>query len=266
MKRILTSTITALSLAVSVQATEVIATVNGEEITQQDVQSYMQQMPQQMRQSGQMDRQKLLGQLVQKELLTQYALKEGITKDEQYQKLLDRLKRDLALEVWMGKQMDSVSVSDKEVKEYYENNKGQFEKMSNKQVRARHILVESKEKAQELIDQLQGSNNLREDFIAMAKEHSTGPSAKNGGDLGFFGKGKMVPAFDEVVFDMKKGELTKEPVKSEFGHHVIYMEDHKDKFDVVKPRIQQTLRNQKFGQILDEVTKEQKKDADIKTN
>ena len=266
MKKIIKSTVAALALATTLSATEVIATVNGVEITQKDLQSYMQQMPQQALQAGNLTKEKLQQQLIQRELLTQYAIKQGVEKDSKYKELLERLKRDLALEIWMGQQMDSIKITEDEMKKYYNENKERFAQVASDQIRARHILVKNQDEAKEIIAKLQESKNLKKDFIESAKKHSVGPSAANGGDLGFFGKGRMVPEFEKTVFDMKVGEMTSNPVETEFGYHVIYVEDKKDQFEVLKPMIERNLKMPIFGKKLNDVTEEQKQKATIKIN
>ncbi len=267
MKSIIKGTLAGLVLATTLSATETIATVNGVKITQEDLQGYLKQMPQNARaQAGKLNKKALQEQLVQRELLTQYALENGIKEDEHYQEMLRKLKRDLALELWMKKQMDGIEVTEAQMKEYYKENEDRFQQMASDQIRARHILVEDKAKAQELIEQLQGADNLQEAFIAAAKKHSTGPSGKNGGDLGFFGKGRMVPEFDKVVFDMNVGDMTKKPVKTKFGYHVIYVEDKKDRYEVLKPMIERNLKLPKFSKILQETTEKAKQNAQITYN
>lgn len=89
-----------------------------------------------------------------------------------------------------------------------------------KEIRARHILLRSKANADEIIKKL----DMGDGFVSLAKRFSTGPSGPKGGDLGYFGKGMMVPAFEEAVFALKIGEISP-PVKTEFGWHIIKVED-----------------------------------------
>jgi len=91
------------------------------------------------------------------------------------------------------------------------------------QINARHILVESEADAKQVIEELNGGA----DFAELAKTKSTGPSGPKGGDLGYFEKGQMVPEFSEAAFALKIGEFTKEPVKTQFGWHVIKLEDRR---------------------------------------
>jgi len=90
------------------------------------------------------------------------------------------------------------------------------------QVRASHILVGTENEARNILGQIRGGS----DFNALAKAHSKCPSADCGGDLGFFGKGQMVPEFETVAFKMQKGQIS-EPVKTQFGYHLIKVTDVK---------------------------------------
>jgi parvulin-like peptidyl-prolyl isomerase len=92
-------------------------------------------------------------------------------------------------------------------------------------VKARHILVKTEQEAQMLIDMLQNSNDIKKDFIKLAKKYSTGPSSSRGGDLGWFGPDQMVQSFNTAAFALGIGEISKVPVKTQFGLHVIYVED-----------------------------------------
>jgi peptidyl-prolyl cis-trans isomerase C len=90
------------------------------------------------------------------------------------------------------------------------------------EVRASHILVSTEQEAQNLLNQI----NSGVKFEKLAKKHSQCPSCKKGGDLGFFGRGRMVPEFDNVVFSMQKGQVS-QPVKTQFGYHLIKVTDMK---------------------------------------
>ena len=129
--------------------------------------------------------------------------------------------------------------SDQALKKYYDEQIGQVKPVE--EVRARHILVEGEEDAKKIATRLKGG----EDFAKIAKEVSKDPgSGAEGGDLGFFTKDRMVPEFAEAAFAMKPGEVS-QPVKSQFGWHVIKLEERRQKplptFDQVKDRIAQAL-------------------------
>ena len=120
---------------------------------------------------------------------------------------------------------------------------GAYEKskasMAYPAVKARHILVKTKKEAEDIIRVATPKN-----FADLAKEKSVGPSATNGGDLGFFKKEAMVPAFADVAFATKKGSIAKKPVKTQFGWHVIYVEDKNDAYVPPFAQVEAQLRNQ----------------------
>ena len=139
----------------------------------------------------------------------------GLTKDD--------LKGDIIQYIQIEKLVDSrIFITDEEIKEYFEENKDKLGQ--EEQVKASHILVEDEKTAKDLKKQLDDGA----DFAELAKEHSTDPgSAENGGELGFFGKGKMVKEFEDVAFAAKVDEIS-EPVKSEKGYHIIKVEEKKE--------------------------------------
>jgi peptidyl-prolyl cis-trans isomerase C len=122
--------------------------------------------------------------------------------------------------------------------------------------RARHILVESEEEARALIEELDGGA----DFATLASERSTGPSATNGGDLGFFGRGRMVPVFEDAAFSLDVGSYTADPVESQFGWHVIFVEETRQSeppaFAELAPQIQQGLLQQAFIDAIGDLREE----------
>ncbi|MEO1067072.1 MAG: peptidylprolyl isomerase [Pseudomonadota bacterium] len=115
-----------------------------------------------------------------------------------------------------------------------------------KQIRARHILVTDKDQAVDIIKRLDGG----EDFATLAIEKSTGPSGPNGGDLGFFGPGQMVAPFEQAAVQLKPGEYTKEPVETQFGWHVIKVEELRDSqaptYDAAKAQLQAVIMGEIF--------------------
>jgi parvulin-like peptidyl-prolyl isomerase len=210
---LLKSTIlTSALLVASVNASEVLATVNGTPISKEDINTILKA------QGGSFDKLKkdqqkqLLDKLIERELLAEVAKKAGVEKDENFNKALENFRKDLVIKTWMDKVYKRTLISDSEANKYYQDNKDQFKQPEK--IHARHILVKSEKEANDIIKTLKATkaNELKDKFIALAKEKSTGPSGKNGGDLGFFGKGQMVPAFQDAAFALKKGEITTKPV------------------------------------------------------
>jgi foldase protein PrsA len=139
---------------------------------------------------------------------------------------------------------DRISISDDQIKEYFEANKDSF--VQEEQVEASHILVDDEKTAQEVKKKLDDGG----DFAELAKEYSTDTSnAESGGELGFFAKGEMVTEFDEKAFAMKKGEIS-EPVKTEFGYHIIKVTDKKDAKEAVLADHKEEIKDILFDQAL----------------
>lgn len=161
---------------------------------------------------------------------------------------LDDLKKQLPLQVEIRKLIEpKVKVTDDEIKKYFDENKATLG--SQEEVRASHILVKTKEEADAIVKQLKSGA----DFAALAKEKSGDTGSKDkGGDLGFFKRGDMVAAFSDAAFKLKVGE-TSEPVKSEYGYHIIKVTDHKDAvtptFENSKEEIRKTLVSQKVSEM-----------------
>jgi len=269
--------LSALLLTGVVASAKTLVTVNGKTITQEEVDQELMQATQGRFNQVPADRQaafrqQVLQQLIGKELIYGDAKRTGITKSaeykKEYKKLEQRMKKELAIQVWQKKVLDGIKISNKELKNYYKKNIDEFREKES--VHARHILVKTEAEAKKIINQLKSlsGNKLKEKFIELAKKESTGPSGPNGGDLGYFSKGQMVPAFNDKVFSMKKGTITQKPVKTQFGYHVIYLEDKKPSmtrsFKEVKPFIEQRLKMEKFKEVMKKKMDRLQKKATIK--
>ncbi|MFH2028153.1 MAG: peptidylprolyl isomerase [Nanoarchaeota archaeon] len=141
------------------------------------------------------------------------------------------------------------AVDEKEAEDYYNSNKDEF--MIGDQIRASHILVNTSAEAEEIIKELDEGK----DFAELAKENSIGPTGPNGGDLGYFIKGDMVPEFEDAAFALENiGEYTDEPVKTQFGYHIIKLIDKKQakqqSFEEVKEQLMDELQQQKNNDVL----------------
>ncbi len=251
----------------SFAADKVYAKVNGMDVTAGDIAMVIRNPRINFAQLPAPTQQKILDQAIDSKLLTSKAIKDGIEKTEAYKKALQKVKQDLALEVWMKDQYNNAKVTDKEAKEFYNKNKDRFKQPA--QVKARHILVKTKKEAEAIIKELKGlsGKKLEDKFIELAKTKSTGPSGANGGELGWFSAKRMVPEFSKAAFALKKGEITKTPVKTQFGYHVIYIEDKKEggvaPFDSVKAGIKAQLKIQKFQKNVQSIAKQLRKSAKI---
>ncbi len=275
--KIATKLLSALLITGVVASAQTLVTVNGKAITQQEVDAELMQATQGRFNQVPADkqaqfRQQVLQQLIGKEIIYDDAKKSGILSSkeykEQYKKLEQRMKKELAVQVWQKKVLDGIKIPEKALKEYYNANKGEFNEKES--VHARHILVKTEAQAKSIINELKSlsGKKLQAKFEELAKTKSTGPSGPKGGDLGFFTKGQMVPAFNDKVFSMKVGTITLAPVKTQFGYHVIYLQEKKNastkSFNEVKPYIEQRLKMEKFKAVMKEKMDALQKKATIK--
>ncbi len=186
----------------------------------------------------------ILQQVIGNKLLLLDARRNLLEADPEFKAQLAKLKEELLISFAAGKALDSVSVSDKEAKDYYDANSAQF--MAPETVNASHILVDSEEKATEILAKI---NSGEVSFEDAAKEHSTCPSGKEGGSLGDFGRGQMVPEFDSAVFSMEVGAVTDTPVKTQFGYHLIKLnarnEAQPTPYEAIADRLKDMLLAQK---------------------
>jgi len=212
-----------------------------------------------------------LKRLIAEELIYEDAKKIGVLKTkefkDEYKKQIENVKKVLALKFWQKKQADMIKISDKELHKYYNDNKNEFAQPA--MVHARHILVKTEAEAKAIRKELSGldSMSLKTKFMELAKSKSIGPSSKKGGDLGYFSAKQMVPAFSNTAFSMEPGTISK-PVHSQFGYHIIYVEDKKPAqnrtFAEVKDFIKQRLKMEKFKNILKSKMENLKDSAVIK--
>ena len=257
-----TSLLAVAVMASSVVASDILATVNGKNITKQDAQVFVTaQAPNANFMELKAEEQKMIvNRLIEKQLFMELAAKEGIDKKPEFQRNMDKIKEELLVNMWMKEQMDNAIVSDSEAKEFYEKNADKF--VGKASMHAKHILVESEKSAQEIIDTIKSlkGDALKTKFIELAKAKSTGPSGPKGGDLGTFTKGQMVPEFSKAAWALQNGQVTLTPVKTQFGYHVIYLETKTEAaptpYESVKEKIITSLKQKQFSAKITEVAKE----------
>ena len=195
---------------------KILAKVNGTPITEQELENELRMLGQRAAEfNNPQGRAMMLEQIINRKLFLLDAIKSGYEFNSQFKEELQKLKEDLLANFAITKAVENVKVTDEDIKKFYEDNK---DKMLNPEmVNASHILVDSEEKANELLEEIKAEKIT---FEEAAKANSTCPSSQNGGNLGQFGKGQMVPEFDTAVFAMEIGEISG-PVKTQFGYHLI---------------------------------------------
>lgn len=193
---------------------------------------------------------KTLDVFVNSKLVYQAAKAAKIEETPEYKRQLVTAKEDLARKLYLEKMVDE-KVTDAEIKKLYDEYASKFE--SQKEVKAKHILVDTEAKAKEVIAKLKKG----EDFVKLAQEYS-----KDQVDLGYFTKEVMVPEFSNAAFAMNKGEYSKTPVKTEFGYHVILLEDVRASKPLtlkeVEPQLKNMVTQQVVAQIFDDLVKNAK--------
>ena len=223
---------------------KILATVNGVAITEADVDSMVVALMQHGQNvNNEQGRKMVLEQLISKKLLLLDAQKNLYEYDPEFKKELEMVKSDLLVNFAMKKTMEKIDVKDEEVKEYYEKNKETF--VEGEKVGASHILVDSEDKANEILAKI---NSKEISFEDAARAESSCPSSENGGNLGEFTRGQMVPEFDEACFSMEVGEI-RGPVKTQFGYHLIKLNSKAEakpmEFDVIKDQLKGSMLQEK---------------------
>jgi peptidyl-prolyl cis-trans isomerase C len=237
----------------------VLATVNGAPITKEELDAYIAQR--QVAQPGaQPDRRAALDELVKLEVVKQQAEKEGIAERDDIEAQLDWQRTNLLVNTFMRERMNEMSFSEDELKAEY---KAQVAKLSNREYKAQHILTQDRKQAEEIIGKL----NAGGDFATLSEAQSSAPSAPEGGDLGWFSPDSMVPPFAAAVKKLEKGTYTKAPVKTQFGWHVILLEDSRQStppvYNEVRDQVENILTSNALQSYIDKLRAEA--DIEIRT-
>lgn len=234
----------------------VIARVDGEELRQSDLIDLVQTLPPQFQGQAAFLMPQLVQQLVNNTLVTNAGRKADLDEDAEVQAIMADLEGRVIRQIYLQRTIDA-RVTQAKLEEayvaYLEENPPEPE------VVARHILVEDEEAAKGLIVELDGGA----DFAELAKQHSTGPSGPNGGELPPFVQGDMVPEFGEAAFAMEAGTYSKEPVKTQFGYHVILLEERRMTVPPSLESLEGQLREQASQQVVEELYAELREEAEV---
>lgn len=224
--------------------TNLVAVVNGKEISKDDVVKFLNDIGPQMAMQFQSPEgiKRVIDELVNQELLFLDAVESNLEEDKAFKDVLEATKINLLKDYAVNKIISKASATEQEMKDFFQANKEGFNKAAT--VKASHILVDNEEKAKEIITEI--NNGMS--FEDAAKNYSSCPSKEAGGDLGEFSKGKMVKEFEEAAFNMELGQISS-PVKSQFGYHIIKIlaknPESKSTFDEVKEQIQNEVIRKK---------------------
>lgn len=234
---------------------KLIAEVNGVKIYQEDLFNLLAAMEDKARFNSKEGLNVLADELVNQELLLQDAKENKLDNEEEFVKELEIVKNNMLKNYAMHKIFEKVSLSEDEIENYYEENKDTL--FSPVTYTASHILLESEEMADKVLDQI----NEGLDFKEAAKKYSLDPTKDNGGSLGSFPKGVMVKEFQEGLDKLKIGEISR-PIKTQFGYHIIKLDNKMDSsntYDDIKDKVKSTYemvkRQEKYIEKIKDLTK-----------
>ncbi|MEP7099976.1 MAG: peptidylprolyl isomerase [Burkholderiales bacterium] len=208
--------------------------------------------------------QRVRDKLVMDEIFTQEAEKRGLAATPEYKAQMEQARQAVLTQALFADFVKTHPVAEPEVKAEYDKFKAQS---AGTEYRARHILVEKEDEAKALIAQIKAGGNFEE----LAKKNSKDPgSGANGGDLDFAAANSYVPEFSQAMVKLKKGEMTQEPVKTQFGYHIIRLDDTREAqfppFDDVKAQLKQRIEQKKLADFRDEIRVKAKTDYKFTAN
>jgi peptidyl-prolyl cis-trans isomerase C len=219
----------------------VAAKVNDHIISAQDVLNVINTLPQNIKKKPLPEiYPRVVNELINQYLITKQAYNEKLDLDQKVINLVKKSQDKILAKYWLNNYIKNETKEEK-IKTFYNNYLKSFQKY--KEANASHILVKNNEEAKAIIKKI----NNKSKFSELAKTHSTGPSGKNGGNLGWFGPGQMVKEFEQATFSLEKGEISQEPVKTKFGFHIIKLNDIRD----AKPKKLEEIKQN----IIDKITK-----------
>ena len=242
---------------------QVVAEVNGGSITTADFTRELKNLPEYLKAMADTPegRKEMLDTMVIRELILQQAAKDGLDKSPDLEEKLKDLKKRLVVEAYLKKKVETESqVSDADLQKFYEQNKDKFK--TGDQIKASHILVKDEKAAKDILAQIKAGGNFEE----LAKKNSVDSSASKGGDLGWFGKGSMVPVFEKAAMALKEGQVS-DVVKSDFGFHIIKLTGKRAAgvrpLEEVKDQIKGAIMPSKQQEIFQKIKEELKKSAKV---
>ncbi len=233
----------------AIKANAVYATFDGGKLTGKDIMAFVNTMPPQMQTAPAENLLELVvNQVVNNRLIDQAVAEQKLANDKVAKERIAEATEQVLRTRFVEKSIEG-KVSDADLKKKYDELIAKVP--DENEMRARHILVSDEKTAKDIIAKL-GKGG---DFAKLAEEHSTDATKANGGDLGYFPRGMMIKEFDEAVFAMKKGEVSKTPIKTQFGWHVIKVEDvrkrPKPEFNQVKERLRAQMNEEQLRKVIE---------------
>lgn len=278
MKKILISSILAGMMCATMATAEVYATVDGQKITEKDMDFFKQVIPGfNFDKLSKQDKEMAINQLIERKLALIAATKDKIEKDKEYKEALNILKTNLAIDLWVKQQQEnfakSVKVTQEDAKKFYDANKNLF---IDQQAQVRQIVVKTKEEADKIIAELKGKKGdaLQKLFIELANKKSIDSGTQknqNGGDLGTINRnGQLPPQLVEMIFSLAPQSITTTPFQTEIGYHIFFVQSKTEAktvpFDQAETAIQNSLRAQQIEAKIREKMKQMREKAKVTIN
>ena len=244
------------SMALAENPSKIIAAkVNNHIITAQDVLNALNRLPVKIKEKPLSDiYPNIVNELINQYLITKKAYKDKLDLNKDVANLLKKNKDQIMAKYWLNNFLAG-QVKKETIDKYYNNYVKNFK--SSKEFNASHILLKSRKEALEIIQKVKNKSK----FSELAKKFSIGPSGKNEGQLGWFQSGQMVNAFEKATFALKKGAITKVPVKTKFGYHVIMLNDVRNskpqKLNIIKQQIVERIKKYSLSNLEKEIRKNQ---------
>lgn len=237
---------------------KVLAIVDGREVKESDLNNLMRNLGQNAAYfQGADGRTKLIDELIMHELMYSDAVESSLENEEEFIEVFNNMKKSMLQQYNLRKMFNQISLSEDEIKDFYEKNKYMYNRPE--MVKASHILVDSEEKANEILEDI--TDGLA--FEDAAKEYSSCPSKQEGGALGQFGKGQMVKEFEDAVFSMRVGQISA-PVKTQFGYHLIKLTEHMPERNADFEEVYQEVKDSCFAIKQENVYKSRKEELSKK--
>jgi len=248
-----------VALAAISDPNAVVAEVNGQKITEGDLNLYILQRNLPAGGASPQQRAALIEEMINRAVIYQDAIALGVDKTPAIKAAIEFQRINIIASTMINRSSDRFNVTEAELKKEYDSRKGE---LGGTELKARHILLTTEKSAKDIIEKL----NKGDDFAKLAGKHSTGPSAVNGGDLGWFKTDQMVKEFSDAAGKLTKGSYTKAPVNTQFGWHVILLEDKRSvdapTFESIKEQIRVGLQ----GKMIEKYIGDLRNKATIKRN
>ena len=236
----------------------IVATVDNHVITAQDVLNATKKLPQKIKEKPLSEiYPKIVNELINQHLITKQAYKDKLDQQKEIINILKKNKDQIMVKYWLNNFITN-NTSEKKVQDFYTKYLENFKTF--KEYNASHILVKKEDEALQIIKKLK----VKSEFSKLAKSYSIGPSKQNGGNLGWFRSGQMVKEFEEAILKLKKGTITKKPVKTQFGYHIIILNDIRNSQPKKISEIKQTIIERIKQNSLSNLEKQLRKNKSIK--